>query len=439
MRTIGLRAAAAALALTVIPSVAQAQIGNPLPQAVGMAGNYTALARGFGAVSWNPAGLGMPDNPGFSLSFLPITATAGLDPITPAHLAEYDGVLIPADVRREWVDMIRAEGGEQGSLAGDFTYLAFSIGPVGFQASTNVRSRVNVAPDVAEVFFFGNAGYAGVPGSYDLEGSNFDIAGTSSLAASLAIPLHLTLGPLPDQHFSVGATVSYIVGNFMVLGQEENSGLTSNPLEVMVRFPMVHTELPDSTGEFDAATGLDNGRGLGLDVGAAWQGGIFSAGVVVKNLINTFEWDLSSLRYRAGEATWNADTSFTSFEELPIEQAPADILERIHDLYEFSPVMSAGVAARILPFLTLTGEVRHAVKENLDVGARNHLGVGAELRILPILPLRAGVSLISGGYQFAGGAGLKLGPVQLAASGAVRETDLGADAVASVGLLFGVR
>ena len=433
-----LRAAIAALALVATPVAAVAQLANPLPQAVGMGGNYTALARGFGAVSWNPAGLGMPDNPGFSLALLPLVTTAGLDPVTPSNFAEYDGEVIPHEVKREWLQLIQEAGGEAGSLGADVTYLAFSIWRVGIQASSNVRARVNVAPDVAEVFLFGNAGFSGEPGSYDLEGSSFDVAGTSSLAASFALPLSFRLGPLPDQHFSLGATVTYTVGNFLVLGQEENSSLSSDPLEVNVRFPMIQTAMAGDSASFEPAD-LDNGRGLGLDLGAAWQGGIFSAGVVVRNVINTFEWDLSSLRYRAGEATWTADTSYTSFEEAPIEEAPAALIERIRDLYEFSPAVSAGAAARVLPFLTLTGEMRHAVKANLDVGARNHVGVGAELRILPILPLRAGVALISGGYQLSGGMGLKLGPVQVSASGAVREAELGSDAVAALGLTFGVR
>ena len=433
-----LRVAVAALALFAAPAAAAAQLANPLPQAVGMGGNYTALARGFGAVNWNPAGLGMPDNPRFSLALLPLVTTGGLDPVTPSHFAEYDGQVIPDEVKREWLQLIHDAGGETGSLAADVTYLAFSIGRIGIQASTSVRSRVNVAPDVAEVFLFGNGGFSGEPGTYDLGGSNFDIAGTSAVAASFAVPLSLRLGPLPDQHFSLGATVTYTVGNFLALGQEENSSLSSSPLEVHVRFPVIQTAMAGDSASFEPAE-LDNGRGMGLDLGAAWQGGIFSAGVVVRNVINTFEWDLAKLQYRSGEATWTADTSYTSFEEAPIEQAPAALLERIHDLYEFSPVMSAGAAARILPFLTLTGELRHAVKENLDVGARNHVGVGAELRILPILPLRAGVSLVSGGYQLSGGLGLKLGPMQVSASGAVREAELGSDAVAALGLTFGVR
>ncbi|HUG40628.1 MAG TPA: DUF5723 family protein [Longimicrobiales bacterium] len=431
--------ASAALALLAAPAAAPAQIGNPLPQSVAMGGNYIALARGFGAVAWNPAGLGMPDNPRFSLSLLPLTATAGLDPVTAADFAAYDGQIIPESVKREWLALIQGEGGESGNLGGDLTYLAFSIGRVAIQASSNVRARVNVAPDVAEVLLFGNAGYTGTPRSYDLEGSTFDLAGTSAVAASVAIPLSFHPGPMPDQHFAIGATVKVVMGNFLVLGQEDGSRITSDPPGGEVHFPMVHTALPDDSTDFQPGRSLDNGLGFGLDLGAAWEGGIFSAGVVVRNVINTFEWDLGKLRYRRGVATWTADSSYTSFEEVPVEEAPRAVLERIHDLYEFSPVLAVGAAARILPVLTLTGEVRHAVKDNLEVGARNHAGVGAELTILPIVPLRAGVALISGGYQLSGGLGVKLGPMQLSASGAVREAELGRDVVAAFGLGYGVR
>lgn len=420
------------------PAAAHAQIGNPVPQSVGLAGNYVALARGFGAVAWNPAGLGMPGSPGASLSFLPVSVTAGLDPITAADLAVYEGRLIPEGTKQRWLELIRREGGESGNVASDLTYLALNVGRVGLQASSSVRARVDLAPDVAELLLFGNAGLTGAPRAYDLGGSTFDIAGTTSFAASVALPLPLALGPLPDQHFSVGATLTYTIGNFLILGQEDNSTITSTPLAVDVRFPVIHSVLPGDSVDFDPARDLDNGRGFGVDLGAAWQGGIFSGGVVVRNVISTFAWDLEGLRYRAGTAAWSPDTAHTSFEERPVSEAPAALLERIHDLYEFSPVVAAGAAARVLPALTVTGELRHAVKDNLAAGARSHLGVGAEARFVPLLPLRAGLALISGGYQLSGGLGLRLGAVEIAASGALREGELGGDAVAALGLTFGL-
>ena len=46
-------------------------------RALGMGGNFTALARGFAVGAWNPALLGMSDNPGFSIAIAPVTARAG--------------------------------------------------------------------------------------------------------------------------------------------------------------------------------------------------------------------------------------------------------------------------------------------------------------------------------------------------------------------------
>lgn len=438
MRTLMLRTAVAVLGL-LVPGTVLAQVANPLPQALGLGGSYTAMARGLAAPAWNPAGLGMPDNPGFSFTLIPVGFTAGLKPIGPSDFAEYDGELIPRSARLDWLQQIRDAGGEKGTIGADVTYLAFSVGRFAFSASSSLHGRVNMAPDVAEVFFFGNAGLTGEPADLSLEGSNFDVAGTTTFAGSFAVPLSLTLGPLPDQHFSVGATVKYTIGNFLVLGQENQSTLSSNPIAVDIQFPMVHTPFPDDSIEGQSVGDvLNNGSGVGVDIGAAWQGGMFSAGVTVKNVINTFEWELDKLRFRNGTATWDPDTSFTDFAEGDIADAPQELIDRIETLYTFSPVLAAGAAAQVMPILKVTGEVRHALDENLDVGTQTHVGVGAELTVLPVLPIRAGVAAISGGYQLSGGLGLSLGPLELGISGAARETDLGSDARAAFGLTIGV-
>lgn len=416
-----------ALAALLLPAATAAQVGNPLPQALGMGGNYTALARGIGAPAWNPAGLGMPGSPRVSVTLLPFAHALGVGPVGLSNLAEYSGEYIPHEQRVQWLDRITASGGETGTVGTDLTFAALSIGRVAVSASSSVRGRVNMAPDVVEILLFGNAGLTGDPRDYTLTGSSFDASGTTTVAASTAIPVRLTLGALPDQHFSVGATLKYTIGNFLLLGQENGSTLESRPLSVEVEFPMVNTR-----------DGLNNGSGVGLDVGAAWQGGIFSAGAVVKNLINTFAWDSDALAYQQGRAVWNPDTTHTSFEEMPITEAPAAVTDRIDRLYTFSPVLAAGAAARVLPYLTVTGDVRHALEENLDVGAQSHLGVGAELTVLPMVPIRAGLTVLSGGYQFSGGLGLKLGPIQLSGAAATRSTDRGDDTIAAVGVTFGL-
>lgn len=438
-RSIFRTTAVLALMFPAAPAAIRGQVANPLPQAIGLGGNYTALANGFGAVAWNPAGLGMPGSAGFSFTLLPFNVAAGLGPITMADLVEYDGELIPESARRDWLEQIREEGGEFGSFGTDLTYAAFSIGRFAVSATSSARARVDLAPDVAEVLFFGNAGLTGQPGSYTLAGSSFDVAGTTTLAGSFAVPLALSLGPLPDQHFSIGATLKYTIGNFLILGQEDGSSLESDPIAVDFRFPMVHTAFPDTAGIQDLFQDvLNNGTGIGLDVGAAWQAGMFSAGVVIRNLVSTFEWDTEALRFREGTALWNADTAYTNLTESAIEDAPPAVTDRISSLYTFSPVLTAGAAAHLTPLLTVTGEVRHSLEDNLDVGSQNHLGVGAELRLVPFIPLRAGVALISGGYQLSGGLGLRVAAVELSAAAAYRDGEFGSGTAGAIGLTFGI-
>jgi hypothetical protein len=433
-----LRLSALALLLPALPTTAAGQVANPLPQATGVGGSYTALARGFSAVHWNPAGLGLADNPRASFTLAPLTAAAGLGPITPADFATYDGREIPYDTRAVWLDRIRAAQGEMGAAGADITFIALSIGPVAVSASSSVRGRVSVAPDVAELLLFGNAGLTGDPRDYGLDGSEFDVAGTSTLAASFGIPVPITLGPLPGQRLALGATVKYTVGHFMAMGMEQGSTLSSDPIEVHVRFPMVHTRGPEDE---DGAVGdlLNAGSGFGLDLGVAWQAGIFSAGATIRNVVNTFEWNPDHLRYRPGFATWTADTAYTSFEEQPLAHAPPEVMSRVKDFHGFGPVLAAGGAARLRPSLTVSGEIRYALDETLAAGERTHVGVGGQLTAIPFLPLRAGLAVVSGGYELSGGLGLQLGGAQLAAAAALRETESATQTIAAIGLTFGLR
>jgi hypothetical protein len=426
-------------AVVAAPTVATAQVGNPLPRAAGMGGNFTALARGLGAAPWNPAGLGMPDNPRVSFTLLPVAATAGLSPVTLGDVAAHDGQLIPHDTRVRWLELIQAHGGQAGSAGTDVTYLAFSVGRIAVSASSGIRGSMNLGPDAAELILFGNAGLTGDPRDYTLHDSTIDLMGTTTLAASGGFPLRLSLGPLPDQHFALGATVKYTMGNFLVMAEEQGSTVGTDPLEVHIQFPMIHTHFPEDDEEVAFRERMNNGGGFGLDVGAAWQAGMFSAGVAIRNLVSTFEWDVDALRYRAGATSWTADSSWTSFQEEPFEHAPAALVDRLDQLYTFPPVLAAGAAARVLPFLTLSGEMRHALEDHLDAGARSHLGVGGELTIIPFVPLRAGLAMIPGGYQLSGGLGLRVGGMQLAASSAYRQAELGSDVMAAMALTYGLR
>ncbi|MEJ2678568.1 MAG: conjugal transfer protein TraF [Gemmatimonadota bacterium] len=422
---------AVVLALVLGAAPLAAQLGNASPASLGMGDNYTALARGLNAPYWNPAGLGMPDNPAFSISLLPMRAGQTLAPLSTGDLAQYQNKFIPATVRRDWLDQITSAGGEKGNVNGDITVLAMSVSHLAFQLSTTFRGRVNMAPAAAELAFFGNAGLTGVPQNYTLAGTTADVAAATTAALSFGMPLTLTLGPLPDQHFAIGATVKYTIGNVFASAVDDGSQITSTPLGVALTFPVVQTDT--SYSGFP-----NNGSGVGLDVGAAWSGGIFKAGVVIHNLINTFSWNAANLYYRQGTVVANGDTTFTNFDAMDYQQAPESLKNRVNDLFTFKPVVTAGAAAQVLPYLQVVADVRRQLGDSFQLGPQNHLGVGAELTILPVLPVRAGLTLLSGGQMFAGGLGLNLGPVSLDVGAAYTNTQSGGGTTAAFALRVGM-
>ncbi|MBI4540696.1 MAG: hypothetical protein HY704_14440 [Gemmatimonadetes bacterium] len=406
-----------------------AQLPSASASALGVADNFTARARGYNAVAWNPAGLGLQDNPGFSLALLPVRGIAGLDPITLSDLKDYENQVVPNDVKEEWLQRITQEGRQKGSVGADVTGLALNIGRLGFQASTTVRGNVDMAPDGAEAMLFGNAGRTGQPKDLGFGGSELEVAATSTLAVSLGIPLSTQGEGASAQTFAMGVTLKQVIGHFVARGEDQGSAITDDPLRIDVKFPVVHT---------DTDNGMNNGSGIGVDVGAVWRRGSWTLAGVVKNVVNTFEWDEAKLVYRPGRAFFDRDTSSSNFDERPFAEAPQSLKDAVSDL-KYKPALAVAVALRPRSALTVSADFRQQLGDGITLEPKTHAGVGVELRPIPILPLRAGVSAVTGGVEFAGGVGLELGVLNLAAAAASRSTDLGTDAIGMFALSFGGR
>lgn len=404
---------------------AAAQLPSASAPALGLADNYTAVARGFNAVAWNPAMLGMPDNPKFSLGLLPLRGNAGLDPVTLGDLAEYDGQFIDDVVKQSWLQQITESGAQKGTAGGDITYLAMSFGPTAFQLSTVSHLVAKLSPDAAELILFGNA-YRSTGVDFDLGDSRVQAAVTTTAAVSTAQRL-----PLVPGHLSVGTTVKYIMGNALIHGQNMGSTVTGTG-EVNVAFPLIQS---DTIGP---RPNMNRGRGIGIDLGAAWRGGPLTIGLAMQNVINTFAWDTAAFYYRAGRVQFDGTTREASFDIEPYANAPAAVKDAINEL-RYEPRLLIGASWQANAKLTVNVDVRRYVGEGLEIGPESHAGVGAELRLFPFVPLRAGYARIAGGHQFGGGAGVEIGPVRFSASYGQRTTDLGTDDMAAVGLTFGVR
>lgn len=415
--------ALATLGIAVLSVSASAQLPNASAAGLGLAENYTAASRGYNAVAWNPANLALSGNPQASLAFFPITATAGLGPVTLADLAKWQGKWVPPGTRTDWLSRIKASNHEQGDVGADLTFAALQVGPVGFQLSTTAHGLADLNSDAAQLILFGNAP-AAIAQSLNLRGSRINGVWTSTGALSYA---HAFPGKLPGSRFSVGAALKYTIGHVVAYGRDPGSSTTADPLALQLNFPVITAD----TGHL-----FNNGTGVGLDVGGAYEAGKVTVSGAVQNVFNSFQWQLKNLRYRSVQALWNSDTiQASSFDDEDVSMAPAALRQEVSDL-RFKPVLVAGVSYKLNRRLQLDGDLHQRFGDGgMQYEPKTHLGVGAEYRLLSFLPVRAGGAIVSGGSQFGGGFGLELGTFAMSGSVLHRGDNLGSSTITMVTLI----
>lgn len=410
------------LALLTFAVPASAQLAQASASSLGLGFNMTASARGFAAIANNPAGLGHDETGFFSLAIPAVTGVAGVGPITLAELAEYEGVRLPDAVAADWLARTNTANGQSGSVDLGVTPFALQVGSIGFQLSTVAAVAANFSADAIELYLYGNAGRTGSAEDFNLDDSMLDgfvlTTGALSFGTKVAPGIH------------AGATAKYTVGHGIAMGRSQGTTFTSDPLEVQVDFPMI---IP---GDEDA--GLNNGSGFGLDVGVVLDQPGLTIGATIQNIVNTFEWDPEGLRYVPGQALFNIDGGDADFDERPATEAPAMLLEQLAEA-TIKPVFSAGVQLQPNDRLKVTADLRKRVEGGMALGPSFHAGVGAEVSVLSMLPVRGHLAKVSGGIQVGGGASLVLGPVNVTGGGALRTSTDENMVLGAFTLSFGAR
>ena len=408
-----MRAAAMLLLLAALP--ATAQLPSASTAALGLGQNFTAAARGYGAMAWNPALLAAANNGPASMTLLTGAAGAGLGPISLSDLAEYADRVVPAGVKTEWLTRVSVEGAERGTADADATWAAAQIGRFGFQASSSVRTLADLSHDVLQLFLFGNVDDAGNPATLDFTGSRLDVAAFSTAALGFAQPLQLGA----DARLLVGVTGKYTLGHVLVTSADSRGAGSTTGFDL--GFPLVHTSInPDSIE-------LNNGRGFGVDVGVALEFGAWTLGATMQNVTNSFAWDSEGLRYRPLQLEAREGELVAHTDEQAYESAPAALRAQVDGL-GFEPAFALGAAFAPTGRLLLAADARTTSDEGMRTGATSHIGAGVQYALTNWLPVRFGAAAIShgednSGYQVGGGIGLNLGGWNLAASALQRDTD----------------
>lgn len=422
------RLASIAAGIALAGRSATAQLPNASAAAFGMGGNFTAIARGYEAVAWNPANLAMPNRPMFSMGLIVFGGSAGLDPIDVKMLHSFSGQVVDSATRVSWLEQVRLAGGQRGRVDGGVTPLALSVGPVGLQLGSTAYTTLNLSPDAWEAMLFGNAGNnGGQAKSLDLTGTSVraGVISTAALSFALPVPINFTGGLLKDEHAAIGLTAKYVMGNSLVVAQDLGSVLSDS---LQLSFPMI---VPDSN--YNGSLG----NGVGVDLGIAWGGGPWKVGLNAENVFNSFRWDTTLLAAVSGVGTFSTDSNATDFDtQHPYSVAPAE-LRNIVDQQRFAPAVTFGAAFRVMPSLTLTADIRQSFGDDnaIQIGPKSRMGVGAEWRLLPFLPLRGGVASVSDGWQAGAGLGLRFLGYEFGVSTSMRRRGDATESGLMVGLV----
>jgi hypothetical protein len=429
MRThlsVSMRGAAVAIAL--LSSSAAAQLPNASTAAFGMGGNFTAIARGYEAIRWNPANLAMPGRPLISLGLGIGGGNTGTEPIDLSTMHKFSGTDVDSATRVSWIEQARLAGGQRGRLDAGITPIALSVGPIGIQAGGSFYSTMNLSPDAWEAFLFGNAGNnSGQPKTLDLTGTSLRFGAVSAGAASFAlpIPINFTNGLLKNERAAIGITGKYVLGNALIIADDAGSSFGSNDLTFAL--PIIR---PDTN--FDGILGT----GTGFDISLSWSGGPWRIGALVENVYNNFAWDTTKFAFTPGTGTVNQDTSFVNLDTTVAYSAAPAAMKKIVTDQVFKPGITIGASLALSNSLTLTADIKQYTggEEAIVFGPKSHFGVGAEWRVLPFLPLRAGVASVTDGWQAGAGAGLRLLGYEFGLATSVRRRGQAMES----GLMFGI-
>ena len=395
--------AIAASAPLVAPLAVHAQLTNSSAAATAMGNSGTATARGYDAIYWNPAGLAMPGTGKWSLALMPFTLGVGAGPVSLSDFSNVGGTVMSDATKNAWLSRVTGTDRQKVNTSGEVTLLAANLGRIGVQVSATGGGSGVLTRDAMELLLYGNAGRTGTAGSYSLKGSSVTGGALATVGVSYAQPLHVRLGSAKRQASAVGLTVHYTKGLGLVRAQDNGTVIDNQPLDVRLAFPAVS---PGSGGLGSS------GSGVGVDVGAAWQGGAWRGGVAVRNALNTFAWDGAALSYRAASAHYASGARTSNFDEQPFDMAPAALKQWVSDA-RIQPSVAFGLAWQRSSKLLVNFDAHQQLGDGMPWGIKRSVGGGVEVRPVSWLPLRGGVAMLDRGAQFGGGAGIETHVIRL--------------------------
>lgn len=357
--------------------------GQMTARSMGMGGAYMGVARGVHAPSWNPANLGLPDNPGFSFSILSLGAEVGNNSFS---MGTYNRFAFDEFWDEYEIEELLNQIPDDGlgvDINAEVRTLSFSSGRFALTLHAIQGVRVNLDKDFIEFPLKGNV----MDKTYHFQ--NIEAYGSSigKIGLSYGSPISVEFADI----FAVGGTVNILYGLFASEIEYADFKLTTKPNGFVIN------------GEYQARYGALGGTGFGLDIGAAAQfNSGWSLGMSLMNLVGSVPFKDNN------ETVWGqfiADTlTVLDFSD---EDAFQDTTWENEDSESFSQklptVLRIGGSYQEGNVL-LSLDYIQGFNNSTNSSAKPQLAFGTEYQAVKWLPLRMGV--IMGGRR---GLGTSLG------------------------------
>jgi hypothetical protein len=369
------------MAIFLMPFELNAQV---TARAMGMGGAYTAVARGVHAADWNPANLGFPNNPKFSMSIISVGVEVSNNALTKAMYDKYSQ-------REVWNESDKADiyssipdRGFEAGVAATIRMISFSVGKFALTLGGDLGGYGTIEKSLFDILLNGNR----IGKNYQFDDFNVDALTVARLGLSYGEQIPVEFAEI----FTIGGSFNLLYGIQYTKLEQADFNLKFNEFD----FAM--------DGIYEARMAMGK-LGWGLTLGSAAQlNDRLSVGVRLDNILSHLGWDK---HVKQSYGILNGDSL---------------VLGDLDDSVEDSSWTQDGQAfSSQLPFricmgakykegdFIMTADYVQGFRNTGWARTRPQLNIGTEWRKVPWLPLRLGV-LLGGRLGYGSSFGLGLRP-----------------------------
>ena len=342
-------------------------LGQMTARGLGLGGAYTALARGVHAPAWNPANLGLPDNPKFSMTFISAEAGVWNNSFTKKMYEKYNGAHWTSEDIEDILNHI-PDGGFGLDAEAFVRTFSFSAGRFAFSLGASAGAYSRLDKNIFKLGLEGNA----LDETYGLDNTDGEGVGVGLVSLSWGQPMNVSFADV----FAVGGTVHILYGGVYGNVDKADFSLTTASYGT------------DVNGDYEVTYGM-GGVGWGFDLGTAAQFGekwTVSLGLI--NVLGSIPWS-KEIEKEVGYV--NGDS--------------LDVIDLEEDFSDSSWMVEGGEFSTKLPMLLrlgcafeegpvlLTADYVQGFHDGPLSSTTPRFALGSEWRGVGWLPLRMGVVL----------------------------------------------